>query len=204
MNAARRSSLLCPRVLQIASQPWDSSLVESVGRLLLSSIANSAPTGESMQFGNVSDLTGTAKRQPSPQQYGPPTAASTPSRRAGVSARPGLKKAFPRWPGQPNSHYPAWQTVRSVVRFRRSSAATRLSAYRGFAQDEKCDSTVTRHLHCYSPDVRFALDRIADILGGQLLAAKSASTSGRAGTCQNALNEPARPPPVAEQAPYGC
>ena len=99
MNAARRSSLLCPRVLQIASQPWDSSLVESVGRLLLSSIANSAPTGESMQYGNVSDLTGTAKRQPSPQQYGPPTAASTPSRRAGVSARPGLKKAFPRWPG---------------------------------------------------------------------------------------------------------
>jgi len=53
-----------------------------------------------MQFDNVSDLIGTAKRQPSPERYGPPTAATTPAWWAGISARPRLKRAFPRWPGR--------------------------------------------------------------------------------------------------------
>src|SRR5262249_52646233 len=53
---------------------------------------------EGMQFRKVSDLIGTAKRQPSPERYGPPTAATMARRLTGISARPRLKRRFPDGP----------------------------------------------------------------------------------------------------------
>jgi len=54
-----------------------------------------------MQFGNVNDLMGTAKRLTVSWAICPPTAATMPLWWAGISAHPRLKRAFPGWPDQP-------------------------------------------------------------------------------------------------------